>query len=194
MELFAIMDDTLVGFLDKELDLSHAKVAEMKRNLHSPYQRREAYLDLYATGHPCPNWRQVAKALRGVGLHHQARTVESTYVQGTRIIPMHPLSVTVIVRFVMAKHNSGTFPVTLLIIVCVNLKAGAATVCLGVGVYLCTFHIINSRCMREGYGSHCVCVCVCVCVCLSVTTQTATYLVCESKSQCYKVPYGDPNS
>ena len=47
----------------------------------------------------------------------QARTVEGTYVQGTRIIPMHPLSVTVIVRFVMAKHNTGTFPVTLLIII-----------------------------------------------------------------------------
>ena len=71
--------------------------------------------------------------------------MESTYVEGTRIIPMHPLSVTVIVRFVMAKHNTctGTFPVTLLIIiVCANLKAGADTVCLGVGVYLCIFHII----------------------------------------------------
>ena len=58
---------------------------------------------------------------------------------------MHRLSVTVIVRFVMAKHNTGTFPVTLLIIVCVNLKAGADTVCLGVGVYLWTFYIIVIR-------------------------------------------------
>ena len=101
MELFATMDDMYVGLgyeLDELLDLPESKVAEMQRNLHSPSQRREAYLDLYATGYPCPSWRQVAKALLFVGLHHQADTVESTYVQGTRIIPMHPLSVTVIVR------------------------------------------------------------------------------------------------
>ncbi|MCG8621413.1 MAG: hypothetical protein MJE68_05335 [Proteobacteria bacterium] len=115
----------------------------MERNLRSPSQRREAYLDLYATGHPCPSWRQVAKTLHQFGLYHQADTVESTYVQGTRIIP---LSVTVIVRFIMAKRNTGTFPVTLsIIIVFANLKAGADTVCLGVGVYLCTFHIIIVR-------------------------------------------------
>ena len=144
MELFATMDDMYVGLgelffpgeneLDEELDLPWSKVTEIDTNLHIPSQRREAYLDLYATGHPCPSWRQVAKVLRDVDLHRQADTVESTYVQGTRIIPMHPLSVTVIVRFVMAKHNTGTFPVTLLIIVCANLKAGADTVCLGVGV------------------------------------------------------------
>ena len=153
MELFATTDDMYVGLgvfstliqIDGELDLPWSKVDEMKRNLHSPSQRREAYIDLYATGHPCPNLRQVAGALHSAGLHHQAATVESTYVQGTRIIPMHPLSVTVIVRFVMAKHNTETFPVTLLIIVCANLKAGTDAVCLGVGVYLCTFHIIVFR-------------------------------------------------
>ena len=48
--------------------------------------------------------------------------------------------------------------------------------------------------MREGYGSHSLCVCVCLSVCLSVTTLTATYLVCESNLQCYKVPYGVPNA
>ena len=104
MELFATMDDGYVGLgipalrqLDDLLHLPKSKVAEMKRNLHSPTQRREAYLDLYATGHPCPSWRQVAKALREVRLSHQADTVESTYVQGTRIIPIHPLSVTSLV-------------------------------------------------------------------------------------------------
>ena len=51
-------------------------------------------------------------------------------------------------------------------------------------------NMINPRHMHEGYGSHSVC----VCVCLSVTTLTATYLVCESKLQCYKVPYGVPNT
>ena len=133
MELFVA-----VSGLGAELDLPRPKVAEIQRNLHSPSQRREAYLDLYTTGHPCPSWRQVAGILRRVRLDHQADTMESTYIQGIRIIPMHPLSVTVIVRFVMAKHNTGTFPVTLLIIVCANLKAGADTVCLGVGVCLCT--------------------------------------------------------
>ena len=143
-ELFAAIKNDYG--LDGRLDLPKSKVAEMQRNLRSPSRRTEAYLDLYATGHPCPSWRQVAEALRGVSLFYQAYTVESTYVQGTRIIPMHPLSVTVIARFVMAKHNTGTFPVTLLIIiVCANLKAGADTVCLGVGVYLWTFYIIVIR-------------------------------------------------
>ena len=98
VELFATIDDKYVGFqhlyriiyrmrqLHEELDLPESKVAEMQRNLHTPSQRTEAYLDLYATGHPCPSWRQVAKALRRVGLPHQADTMERTYVQGTRII------------------------------------------------------------------------------------------------------------
>ena len=96
VELFATMNNKYVGFggvilgiqLDERLGLPRSKVAEMKRSLHSPSQRREAYLDLYVTGHPCPSWRQVAKVLRGVDLDHQADTVESTYVQGTRIIPV----------------------------------------------------------------------------------------------------------
>ena len=92
MELFGARSD--YG-LDVELDLPVSKVAEMKMNFRSPSQRREAYLDLYTTGHPCPSWRQVTKALRLVGLDHQADTVESTYVQGTRIVSMHQLSVTV---------------------------------------------------------------------------------------------------
>ena len=87
MELFATMDDYYVGLLDYWLELPESKIAEMKRNLRSPSQRREAYLDLYATGHPCPSWRQVVNALHEVELYHQADTVESTYVQGTRIIP-----------------------------------------------------------------------------------------------------------
>ena len=42
--------------------------------------------------------------------------------------------------------------------------------------------------MCEGYGSHSVC--------LSVTklAAAATYLICEPKVQCYKVPYGVPNA
>ena len=107
VELFATMDYVYVGLgvefvnqLDGNLDLPKSKVAEMKRNLHSPSRRREAYLDLYATGHPCPSWRQVAEALRKVDLGRQADTVESTYVQGTRIILMYPLHV-VIIGFIM---------------------------------------------------------------------------------------------
>ena len=44
----------------------------------------------------------------------------------------------------------------------------------------------NPWCMRKGYGSRSVS--------LSVTTLAATYLVCESNLQCYKVPYGLPNA
>ena len=40
--------------------------------------------------------------------------------------------------------------------------------------------------MCESYGSHSVCMSVCV----SATKLAATYLVFESKVQCYKVPYG----
>ena len=91
--LFATMDDMYVGIigggfnlgiqLDKQLDLPESKVAEMKSNLCSPSQRREAYLDLYANGHPCPSWRQVFEALRSIDLHQQADTVESTYIPGS---------------------------------------------------------------------------------------------------------------
>ena len=109
MEPFATIDDKYVGLggglpalaeLDELLDLPRSKIAEMDRNLRSPSQRKEAYLDLYVTGHPCPSWRQVAVALRGVCLPHQAAIVESSYVQGTRII----LSV-IIIGFILAKHG-----------------------------------------------------------------------------------------
>ena len=95
VELFATMDDgyvqDYVGTLDEWLGLPRAKVAEMNRNYRSPSQRRDTYLDHYVTGHPCPSWRQVAKALCGVGLRHQADVVESTYVQGIMIILMHSI-------------------------------------------------------------------------------------------------------
>ena len=95
VELFATMDDGDVQdytvTLDKQLALPESKVAEIKRNYHSPSQRRDAYLDLYVTTHPCPSWRQVAEVLRGVRLHHQAGVVESTYVQGAMIILIHSM-------------------------------------------------------------------------------------------------------
>ena len=79
VELFPPASDYDLGAL---LDLARAKVAEIDRNYHSPSQRTEAYLDLYATGHPCPSWRQIIEVLRGINLHHQADVVENTYVQG----------------------------------------------------------------------------------------------------------------
>ena len=44
----------------------------------------------------------------------------------------------------------------------------------------------NPRCMCKHYGS--------CSVCMSVTFLAATYLICESKMRCYKVPYGIPNA
>ena len=88
VELFAAMDDDYVKIdrgLEYLLDLPVSNVAEIDRNYHSPFQRKDAYLDLYATTHPCPSWSQVAKALRYVDLRHQADVVESTYIQGTII-------------------------------------------------------------------------------------------------------------
>ena len=35
---------------------------------------------------------------------------------------------------------------------------------------------------------------VVLCACVPVTTLAATYLVCESKVGCYKVPYGVSNT
>ena len=86
VELFATMEgayiDALYPGLDGHLDLPQSKFVEMKRNYHSPSQRRDAYLDLYVTGHPCPSWRQVAEAFREVFLYNQADMVEITCNQG----------------------------------------------------------------------------------------------------------------
>ena len=83
VELFEAMGDKYLDYLGGWLDLPQSKVDEIKMNYHSPSQRREAYLDLYVTDHPCPSWRQVAEVLRRVDLYHQADVVENTYVQGT---------------------------------------------------------------------------------------------------------------
>ena len=94
VELFEAMDDGYLDSLFIWLELPQSKRDEILRNYHSPSQRREAYLDLYATDHPCPSWRTVVEALRGVALYHQADVVESTYVQGTMIvISIHSLFV-----------------------------------------------------------------------------------------------------
>ena len=80
--LFATMKDYMLALLGLQLRLPVIKRDEVKRNFHSPSQRREAYLDLYATDHPCPRWSQVAEALHGTYLSSRALMVENTYVQG----------------------------------------------------------------------------------------------------------------
>ena len=81
-ELLETIGDENIG---NWLDLPQSEVDEIETNYNSPFQRREAYLDLYATHHPCPSWKQVAKSLRSIGLFRQADEVESTFVQGTCI-------------------------------------------------------------------------------------------------------------
>ena len=77
------MEDGYVEPLGGYLGLPEIKTDEVKKNFHSPSQRREAYLDLYATDHPCPSWNQVALVLRhGAGLRSQADTIEKAYIQG----------------------------------------------------------------------------------------------------------------
>ena len=68
------------------LDLPQTKTDEIKRIYHSPIQRREAYLDLYTTDHPCPRWRQIVSVLHQVEEPRQADVVENTYIQGTYYI------------------------------------------------------------------------------------------------------------
>ena len=67
------------------LELPESRVNEIKIRYDSPFRRKEAYLDLYATHHPYPDWKHVASSLRSIGLLHQADEVKSTYVQGTYI-------------------------------------------------------------------------------------------------------------
>ena len=81
-ELFATLKDDQLDALGFSLGLPWIKADEIKRNFHSPSQRREAYLDLYATDHPIPTWSQVAETLRWCGLPSQADMVENTYVHG----------------------------------------------------------------------------------------------------------------
>ena len=87
VELFATVRDDMVdgiaGFLG--LCLPSSKTDDIRRNYRNPAQRRDAYLDLYATDHPCPSWGVVARALHEVDLRHQSAEVERTYVQGTVI-------------------------------------------------------------------------------------------------------------
>ena len=82
-DLFSTVKDDWVDNVGAWLDLPDSKKSEVKRNYHSPAQRREAYIDLYVNEHPHPTWKELSLVLRGVGLPNQADEVESTYVQGT---------------------------------------------------------------------------------------------------------------
>ena len=86
VELFGTVDEQRVDNVGAWLDLPYSKREEVKGNYQSHTQRRDAYLDLYASDHPYPSWKTVARALRVVGLPHQAAEVERTYVQGTVIV------------------------------------------------------------------------------------------------------------
>ena len=88
VELFATVRDdkvdSIAGFFG--LRLPSSKTDDIRKNYHNPAQRRDAYLDLYATDHPCPSWSDVARVLHlDVGLYDQSAEVERTYVQGTVI-------------------------------------------------------------------------------------------------------------
>ena len=77
--LFSTLKDEEVDLIGFWLGLPDSKRNEIKRNYHSPAQRREAYVDLYVNEHPHPTWKQLSWALLGLGLP------ESTDVQGTII-------------------------------------------------------------------------------------------------------------
>ena len=81
-DLFSTVKDEKVDVGDW-LQLPESKKSEIKRNYHSPAQRREAYIDLYVNEHPHPTWKRLCLALRMVKLPNQADEVERNYVQGT---------------------------------------------------------------------------------------------------------------
>ena len=88
MELFATVRDVKVDRIAggySGLRLPSSKTDDIRRNYRNPAQQRDAYLDLYATDHPCPSWSDVARVLRSVDLHDQSDEVKRTYVQGTVI-------------------------------------------------------------------------------------------------------------
>ena len=82
-DLFSTVKDVEVDGVGRWLDLPDSKRSEIKRNYHSPAQRREAYIDVYVNEHPHPTWKQLSQVLRRFGLSNQADEVEKTYVQGT---------------------------------------------------------------------------------------------------------------
>ena len=82
VEFFGTMEERWVDSVGFWLELPKSKRDEVDGIYQSPTQRRDAYLDLYVSSHPCPSWKTVAEALNTVFLHHQADVVENTYVQG----------------------------------------------------------------------------------------------------------------
>ena len=85
VELFATVRDDSVVDIAVWFGLPSSKTDDICRNYHNPAQRRDAYLDLYATDHPCPSWSEVARALGLIYLPHQSDEVKRTYVQGAVI-------------------------------------------------------------------------------------------------------------
>ena len=72
-----------VDELGRALGLPLSEREKIKRDYHSPIQRKEAYLDLYVYHHCYPTWTLIASVLR----HHfkliqQADLVEQTYIKG----------------------------------------------------------------------------------------------------------------
>ena len=86
MELFAPLDPEEVDELGGRyyLGLPQCEMDRIKKDYHSPTQRKEAYLDLYVHQHP---WIQGAQILGNrwrANLPQQADLVENTYVKGTQ--------------------------------------------------------------------------------------------------------------
>ena len=84
MDLFESANPRRVDDLGDYLGLPQSERDKIKKNYHSPTQRKEAYLDLYVHQHPCPSWREIARVLRRFSLRQRADLVENTYVRGTQ--------------------------------------------------------------------------------------------------------------
>ena len=90
-DLFSTLKDEKVDDVGVRLGLPNSNRSEIKRNYHSPAQRREAYIDVYVNEHPYPTWKKLSQLLRWFGLPNQADEVESTYVEGT-IVHSRPVA------------------------------------------------------------------------------------------------------
>ena len=85
VELFGTLDNRLVDSLRLYLNLPSSKNKEVWHKFFGPDQRRDAYLDIYVSDHPCPSWKAIANTLRSFHLQHLCDVVERTYVQGVII-------------------------------------------------------------------------------------------------------------
>ena len=66
-------------------------LSKLKGLYQSDHLRMEAVVDYYLKYHPTPSWRDVAVALRNLGLHKETDSITTRYVRGMDMIESHDI-------------------------------------------------------------------------------------------------------